>query len=791
MHPNMRFTNVMSPLQEVVEFLSFNTSYELDWEALGERLNSLFDECSFFIALHDPAETRLTFPMVYDHGVPAEVPAIALSGLSRAVITHGIPLYFEDLAAQTDRLQALGVIIDADEPGITSLSWMGVPVRGRMRDIIGVLAVHDDDVNAFDDDADLSLLLTLASNLSLALINLRLAQNERERRVIAGALIDMSHIVGSTDRFEDALDMILEQIQRVIAYDSAAILLPTDRTFDAASGVFPMTIYASRDQDLQTARIDMTFPENSPFAQAYLVSAPVWHGDVQRVPGWDVFGRYPRHEQIRSLIVVPMQVGEKTIGVIALASFSANAFLDEQVSAAFSLARQAGIAIQNAQLESWLRASLRASEHRARRLASIDRLASVITSSLNRDDVLKLSAALVADMFAVDHCGIVMLDDEAQDAMLVAEYPEQGHFGLRWGFGGNQLIRTMFAYNTAIELRDVDSDDMDEPARRSLQRVGAQSSLLAPLSVGGRLIGSIGLDSFAPRAFTEEERETLMTIAGQVAIAVANADLYEQAVSANRLKSEFLANVSHELRTPLNAIIGYSDMLLGEFYGELNEQQKDRVKRVHEGGRHLLSLIEDVLDLSQIEAGQVQITPIPMLPSELLTPILGELTERFAAKGLTAHLSIVAQKEPHIPVDLDLMGKAVREIFDNAIKFTAEGRIEVRVETIAVYGGQTLDGSAPPPHRADVGDGDWVLIRVADTGIGIAPDDVEVIFESFRQVDGSSVRQFGGTGLGLAIARRLIGLHGGRIWADANPNEQGSVFTVALPVVAPPGKHRA
>jgi len=780
----MRFTNVLSALNDVAEHLSFNAGYEVDWETFGDHLSVLFGGCNFYIALRSLSLDQLTFPLVVMNNMRVDSPSMPVGGISRAVIQHGFPLYFEDLHEQGDRLANLSIHLDPREPIQEARSWIGAPIRGRSRDVIGVLAAHSDDPAAFDDD-DLSLLTTIVAYLSLSLNNIRLAQTERERRIIAGALVDISQIVGSTTSYEEALEMILEQIHGVIGYDTAAILLPIESTDLFGDAPMSMTIYAVRDVDVQTETLQETFPDDHPIMQAFNIAQPILLSDAQTVPNWKPNSRLPRAGDIRAFIAAPMMVGNKVKGIIALGSFVADAFQDEDASAAFTLARQSGVAVENAKLQIRLRASLQASEQRARRLASIDRISNVIGTSLDRQDVLSTAAQLLVDAFGVDHCGIILIDDDVQDAMLVAEYPDQGNFGMRWGYEGNQRVRDLFRYNTAIEIYDVLTDEIDEPARRALMRVGARSSLLAPLTLGGKLIGGVGLDvNRAPRHFDQEERETLMTISGQVAIALTNAQLYEQAVSANRLKSEFLANVSHELRTPLNAIIGYSDMLLGDFYGQINEQQKDRLRRVNDSGRHLLSLIDDVLDLSKIESGQIRITPTPMRVSAVVRAAIHENEARAAEKGL-AFTTEEPEVEPFAALDSRAIVQALNELLDNAIKFTNHGAITIKIYAQSIYGGSALEG-VTPPARARVDDGDWVMVAVIDTGVGIPSEDYEVIFESFRQVDGSSVRQYGGTGLGLAIARRLIALHNGRVWAENSPLGEGSMIIIALPIVPAP-----
>lgn len=779
----MSFENSIGILSDISELLSYNANYEIQWDELGDRLSALFQGSSIFVALYDTEREMIEFPLVVERGVVVDYAPLPIgqAGISRAVIQHGIALYFQDIEAEKERLDALFIRRDSSEPGADALSWIGAPIKGHSGAVIGVISLQGDIPHLYDDD-ELALLTTLASQLALAVRNIQLGVSERERRLIATTLIEVSQIAASNLTFEDALELILEHIQRIIPFDTASILMPLDKNPDSGR----MTVYASQDEDIFSERVEIGFPKTHPVMQVYQTGQPFIIGDVQQLSGWDAFSRFPRAQDLRGWLLAPMTVGDHTAGIIALGRFKPNAYREEDSNMAFTLARQAGVAIETARLQMRLRANLRNSELRARRLASIDRITSIIASSLDRNEVLHISAQLMCELFNVDHCGIVLIDDEAQDAMLAAEYPDKGNYGIRWGVGGNELMRKMFQYNTVLSLPSVLTDELDEVTRKALIRVGAKSTVLAPMLAGNRLIGSIGIDAIQEaRDFTEDEREMLMIIASQVAMAITNADLYERAVSSNRLKSEFLANVSHELRTPLNAIIGYSDMLMGDFYGTLNDQQRDRLRRVYDSGKHLLSLIADVLELSRLEAEQVEIAPVSMKLSTVVSEAVNDAATRAAEKKLTLNLASVPVPEPYVMVDAAAIRQVLDHILDNAVKFTNEGSIIISIDTLSIYDGKALAGITPPP-RAGVVDGDWVTVKIQDTGIGIPLQDFEVIFESFRQVDGSSVRQFGGTGLGLAITRGLVHLHGGRVWADnvtINDETKGSIFTIALPTI--------
>jgi signal transduction histidine kinase len=234
--------------------------------------------------------------------------------------------------------------------------------------------------------------------------------------------------------------------------------------------------------------------------------------------------------------------------------------------------------------------------------------------------------------------------------------------------------------------------------------------------------------------------------------------LYGQLEAASRHKSEFLANMSHELRTPLNAVIGFSEVLQEQMFGELNDKQKEYVHDIHASGKHLLSLINDILDLSKIEAGKVD---LELSTFHLPSSLEGTLTlvrERATRHGIEVGLK-VDDKLGEIVADERKVRQVLLNLLSNAVKFTPDGgRVDVRAEAV---------DSA-------------VQIAVRDTGIGIAPEDQELIFEEFRQVGNDLFRKREGTGLGLTLARKFVELHGGRIWVQSEPGK-GSTFTFTLP----------
>jgi|GEM_PF-619257 len=771
---NTEWSNLVNGINDFSRALAQTASGENMWELVEGQIGLLFDTSSFFVALLDPFATQFTFPLTSQDGLRIAPEPMPVAGLSKAVITAGITLYFRDLEAEGERLSALNIEYSADEPGATARSWIGAPLRNSSNQVIGLVSIQNMMQDAYTD-ADLSLLMFIAAQIALAVENRGLLQAEQDRRRVASTLMEVSQVVSSTLQQDEVLERILEQMQRLLDFDSASIMMPAPGCTDGSR----MIISAAHGSYRAAKGAEFHFNELNPARQAFASQQPVVITDAQAHPGWYNPPNVPSASQIRSWIGVPMLAQDQVIGLITLDKFVPNHYTEDDASAAFALARQAAIAVANARLHAEAETALAALDQRARRLASIGRISTILSSSLDQDVVLNTAARLLAELFACDRCGIILIDDRDGLAYLVAEYPATGNVGVRIPVEGDATFEQLIHSNKALAVYKANANGTE-----STQWLGAPATLLAPLIARDRVIGSISLDVTDPeRKFTDEEHETGLTIAGQVALAINNARLYEQALAANRLKTEFLANISHELRTPLNAIIGYSELLLSQIYGELNHKQVDRLNRVNSGGKRLLELINDVLDLSKIEAGQLEIVLAPMSLSDVIYDAIADITPQAEAKGLTLD-PVLPLDMPPIQADAQRIRQMVTNLLDNAVKFTQTGGITLNVGLVSLRDGTVVEGVKPPDY-VNVIDGDWLSISIADSGIGISYEDQAIIFDSFRQADGSTVRKYEGTGLGLAITRQLVKLHHGHIWVESEPG-RGSTFTILLPFAPPP-----
>ena len=333
----------------------------------------------------------------------------------------------------------------------------------------------------------------------------------------------------------------------------------------------------------------------------------------------------------------------------------------------------------------------------------------------------------------------------------------------------NTLVGRAILDRTFVHVADTQSEpDLPERGRFIAEKVGFRAAMIAPMMREHVVVGAIAVARAAPGTFTDKQVALLKTFADQAVISIENVRLFNeiqdksmQLEVANRHKSEFLANMSHELRTPLNAIIGFSEVLQERMFGEMNEKQDEYINDIHGSGKHLLSLINDILDLSKVEAGRMELELASFDLPSAVDNALTLIKERAGRHGIEL-ASVVDPAVSGIYADERKFKQILLNLLSNAVKFTPEGgRISVASRAV----------------------GSMIEVGVTDTGIGIAPEDCDAVFEEFRQVGTDYTKKAEGTGLGLALTRKFVELHGGKIWVTSVVGK-GSTFTFTLPVTA-------
>ncbi len=390
---------------------------------------------------------------------------------------------------------------------------------------------------------------------------------------------------------------------------------------------------------------------------------------------------------------------------------------------------------------------------RAEELAALYEVGRGLATTLDLDILLPVAAGRVAAALQADRAAIFLMDERADVLRVQAAHGYDGHrlvdFHERPGDG---FVGQAYASGETRYVPDL-ALEPEMPQRDPLRAV-----LAVPLaSPPAGSLGVLTVASNRPRAFNADQRRLLETMAGQIARAIRNAQLLEAAQEADRLKSAFLATMSHELRTPLNSIIGFIGILRQGLAGPLNDEQMKQLGMAQRSARHLLDLINDVLDISKIEAGQVEIAAQPFDMREAIEAAVRSVRPLAEKKGLSL-VSDVSPQVGEIVSDRRRVEQVLINLLNNAVKFTDSGEV-----CLACW--------------AEEG---WTVTQVEDTGIGIKPEDREKLFKPFRQIDTGLSRRYGGTGLGLSICKRLVETLGGSICVESEWGE-GSTFTFTLP----------
>jgi signal transduction histidine kinase/ActR/RegA family two-component response regulator len=497
----------------------------------------------------------------------------------------------------------------------------------------------------------------------------------------------------------------------------------------------------------------------------------------------DVLGDadYGRHDLqrltgFRTLLSTPMLLQDEVVGVVSMWRTDVAPFDERERTLLEEFAVQAAIVLRQVDLMRALEARGTELSTKVQQLESLRQVDEAVGSSLDLDEVLK---RIISNAVRLTNLGFGDITLRTDGGSILEYDGVTDTFHVR-AFGSSRRLleqlreitidrestivaRTADAH-TPLEIPDLEHAELD-PFLDILFRDGWRSLLAVPMRAGDRMVGVLVIRRRGTGRFPPDLMELLQTFANQSALAIVNARLFRELETktreleiASNHKSEFLASMSHELRTPLNAVIGFSEVLLERMFGELNERQDEYLRDIWNSGRHLLELLNEILDLSKVEAGQMVLEPRTFSVHGALDYTLRMVRERAAMHAITVSVH-VADDVDMIEADELRFRQVVLNLLSNAVKFTPDGG-DVSVRAF-------LDGTD-------------LVITVTDTGIGVAPDDQERIFESFQQ-GRRGVSKEEGTGLGLTLSRRIVGLFGGRMWLESTVGV-GSTFGFTVPV---------
>ena len=742
-----------------------------------------------------PGDTQPVFDFIGEHAgrlCDAEVSVVSIveGGAIQLVAVGGLTAdarttmqrYFpmaldaESATARAVRTRAVAHLTDVlDDP---SYGMKDAAVAGRWRsciavpmlrsgEVIGAIFVGRDVATPFPP-AKVELLKTFADQAVIAIENVRLFNETKqalERQT--GTAEVLRAISRTTFDLQPVLEMLIENATRMCRSEYGHVFLRDgDRyTFAASHGASSAFV-----EYLRTHPVAADW--GSGVGRAVMTRAPAHIVDAMNEPGYTW---HTASEELgyRTILAVPMLREGDPIGAICIWRAAVAPFSQRDIDLVASFADQAVIAIENVRLFNELSERTQALQRSVGELKALGEIGRAVSSTLDLETVLATIVRRAVDLTGTEGGSLWEYDEQGEAFHLHATHdlPDEVAEALRAHAlrKGEGVVGRLALTNEPVAVRDIaDESSYQSRVREVLLRCGYRSILAVPMVSDGRLLGGLVVNRQVAGDFPPSVVELLQNFGTQSALAIQNARLFReiedkgrQLEAASRHKSEFLANMSHELRTPLNAILGFSEALAERMFGDINEKQAEYLGDIRESGRHLLALINDILDLSKIEAGRMELDLSEFALPAALDNTLTLVRERAERRGIAlsrvidGHLGTVRADERKLK-------QVLLNLLSNALKFTPEGG---RVELAAV----PRDGA--------------VEISVSDTGVGIAPEDQATVFEEFRQV-GAAARKVEGTGLGLAISRKFVELHGGRMWVESEFG-RGSRFAFTLPTGGP------
>jgi GAF domain-containing protein len=681
--------------------------------------------------------------------------AIGRETMTGRVLLEGRALQIADLASDQEYKIPESLTV------AKARTLLGVPLL-REAEPIGVMSLARQRVEPFTEQ-QIELVKTFADQAVIAIENARLLNELRESLEQQTATSKVLEVISrAAFDLQAVFDTVAESSVRLCGADRAFIW-----RFDGE--LLRMVVAFNAPQGLKEfiSQNPLRPGRHSAAARAALERRTVHIPDILADPEYTYGSKDV--EAIRTVLGVPILKGDDLLGAMTIYHLEGvRPFTDKQIALVETFADQAAIAIDNVRLLDALRVHTDELGRSVSELQALGEVSQAVNSTLDLEAVLSTIVTKAVQLSGTEAGAIYGYNEQACEFRLRATYGmDQGlidaltqrHIGL-----DDPNVAPVFAQREPVQLADLREEAASDLNEISL-RAGYRARMVAPLLGGQDIIGMLVVRRRAPGEFAKNTVDLIKTFAAQSALAIQNARLFHeigdksrQLEIASQHKSQFLANMSHELRTPLNAILGYTELMADGAYGEPSEKMLGVLKRLESNGKHLLGLINDVLDLSKIEAGQLELELSDYSIQDIAQTVRSTLEPLAADKKLGFKVDVAPQLPPGRG-DGRRLTQVLINLVGNAIKFTDAGDVVIKAEA--------TDGS--------------FRLSVRDTGPGISSADQGKLFQEFQQADNAITKKKGGTGLGLAISKRIIEMHGGKIWVESQPG-QGSTFAFSLPV---------